>query len=103
MKVCGTLYFYPSLRWPALRNRRTLDNGVLGIVAQRRRVEQRHECLDILAGNPARSQLFDEFTDDGITDQQGVLAGQHCTMPRPRASPRLAAHDPAPAVAAPNR
>ena len=49
------LPFYPSLRWPTLRNRRTLaamrtvDDVVLGIIEQRRRSgEQRDDLLGML-------------------------------------------------------
>lgn len=63
--------FYPSLRWPTLRNRRTLaamrtvDDVVLGIIQQRRRSsEQQDDLLGMLMA--AR----DEETGEGMPDKQ---------------------------------
>ena len=63
--------FYPSLRWPTLRNRRTLaamrtvDDVVLGIVDQRRRSdEQQDDLLGMLM------EARDEETGQGMPDKQ---------------------------------
>jgi cytochrome P450 len=65
------LPFYPSLRWPTLRNRRALaamrvvDDVVLGMIEQRRRSgEQRADLLGMLMA--AR----DEETGEGMLDKQ---------------------------------
>lgn len=65
------LPFYPSLRWPTLRNRRTLaamrtvDDVVLGIIEQRRRSgEQRDDLLGMLM------EMVDEETGQGMSDKQ---------------------------------
>ena len=65
------LPFYPSLRWPTLRNRRTLaamrtvDDVVLGIIEQRRRSgEQRDDLLGMLM------ETGDEETGQGMSDKQ---------------------------------
>ena len=63
--------FYPSLRWPTLRNRRTLaamrtvDDVVLGIIEQRRRSgEERDDLLGMLM------EARDEETGEAMSDKQ---------------------------------